>query len=108
MTIEHEYTFSLYVSGIKLKEINPLDSAKLLESLCKMLGSKNLVWGDVKEGSADYCVKFDDQYFDEKVASFQKSVNDETGAYKTITDFLNKYPKASKLTKITNDAKRFF
>ena len=104
MTIEHEYTFSLYVSGIKLKEINPLDSAKLLESLCKMLGSKNLVWGDVKEGSADYCVKFDDQYFDEKVASFQKSVNDETGAYKTITDFLNKYPKASTLLRYKSSA----
>jgi hypothetical protein len=95
--MKNEYTFSLYVSGIKLNEINPLDSAKLLESLCKMLGSKNLKWGDVKEGSADYCVKFDYEYFDEKVSNFNKSFNEQTGAYKTITEFLNKHPKASTL-----------
>lgn len=104
MSNETEYTFSLYVSGIKLKEINPLDSAKLLESLCKLLGSKNLIWGDVKEGSADYCVKFDPQYFEEKVANFHKSVNDETGAYKTITEFLSKYPKASTLLRYKTSA----
>lgn len=95
MSNETKYTFSLYVSGIKLKEINPLDSAKMLESLCKMLGSKNLEWGDVKEGSADYCVIFEQQYFEEKVANFNKAVSDENGAYKSIAEFLNKYPKAS-------------
>lgn len=95
MSNEAKYTFSLYVSGIKLNEINPLDSAKMLESLCKMLGSKNLEWGDIKEGSADYCVIFEQQYFEEKVANFNKAVNDENGAYKSIADFLNKYPKAS-------------
>lgn len=95
--MKNEYTFSLYVSGIKLTEINPLDSAKLLESLCKMLGAKNLEWGDIKEGSADYCVKFEYQYFDEKVENFQKSFKEQTGAYKTITEFLNKYPNSSTL-----------
>ncbi len=65
MSNETKYTFSLYVSGIKLNEINPLDSAKLMESLCKMLGSKHLFWDGIKEGSADYAVKFDSQYLDE-------------------------------------------
>lgn len=104
MNNETEYTFSLYVSGISLKDINPLDSAKLLESLCKMLGAKNLAWGDIKEGSADYCVKFNYQYFDEKVAHFQKSVTDQTGAYKTITEFLSKYPKANTLLRYKSSA----
>lgn len=93
--MENKYTFSLYVSGINLKEINPLDSAKLLESLCKMLGAKNLEWGDIKQGSADYCVAFDHQYFNEKVNNFQKSLNDKTRAYTTVEEFLSKYPNAS-------------
>lgn len=100
--MENKYTFSLYVSGINLKEINPLDSAKLLESLCKMLGAKNLEWGDIKQGSADYCVKFDYQYFDEKVNNFKKSLDDQTGAYKTVEEFLNKYPSASSSLRYKN------
>ena len=60
-----------------------------------MLGAKNLEWGDIKQGSADYCVEFDYQYFDEKVNNFRKSLNDQTGAYKTVEEFLNKYPSAS-------------
>lgn len=93
--MKNKYTFSLYVSGVNLADINPLDSAKLLESLCKMIGAKNLEWGAVKEGSADYCVKVDYEYFEQKVANFQKSLNDQTGAYRSITEFLSKYPKAS-------------
>ena len=73
MSNETKYTFSLYVSGIKLNEINPLDSAKLMESLCKMLGSKHLFWDGIKEGSADYAVKFDSQYLDEKIENFNKA-----------------------------------
>lgn len=104
MSNKTEYTFSLYVSGIKLKEINPLDSAKMLESLCKLLGAKNLEWGDIKEGSADYCVKINYQYFDEKVESFQKSVKEKSPAFKTITEFLNKYPQANTLLRYKNSA----
>ncbi|WP_151792024.1 hypothetical protein [Acinetobacter soli] len=95
MNEKSEFTFSLYVSGIKLSEINPLESAKLLEALCKMLGSKHLKWGDIREGSADYAVRIDPQYFEEKVSNFNKSVSDQTGAYKTITDFLEKHPQAN-------------
>lgn len=95
MKNDSEYTFSLYVSGIKLSEINPLESAKLLEALCKMLGSKHLKWGDIKESSADYAVKIDPQYFNEKVLNFNKSVTDQTGAYKTVTEFLDKHPQAN-------------
>ena len=95
MSNETKYTFSLYVSGIKLNEINPLDSAKLMESLCKMLGSKHLFWDGIKEGSADYAVKFDSQYLDEKIENFNKAKAIENTAYKTITDFLAKYPNVN-------------
>jgi hypothetical protein len=84
MNNHSDYTFSLYVSGINLKEINPLESAKLLEALCKMLGAKHLKWGDIKEGSADYAVKVDPEYFDEKVDNFNKAVSEKTGPIKTI------------------------
>lgn len=97
MSNEAEYTFSLYVSGINLREINPIDSARLLESLCKMLGSKHLMWGDIKEGSADYAVKIDPQYFDEKIANFEKARIEESVAYRSIGDFLKKYPNANTL-----------
>ncbi|MGP4770896.1 hypothetical protein [Acinetobacter oleivorans] len=94
MNNHSDYTFSLYVSGINLKEINPLESAKLLEALCKMLGAKHLKWGDIKEGSADYAVKVDPEYFDEKVDNFNKAVSEKTGPIKTIDEFLSKHPKA--------------
>ncbi len=104
MNNNSDYTFSLYVSGVKLSEINPLDSARLLEALCQLLGTKNLKWGDVKESSADYAVKVDPQYFDEKVAHFGKAVSEETGAYRTVTQFLSKYPQASTNLRYKNSA----
>ncbi|UOH17165.1 hypothetical protein [Acinetobacter sp. NyZ410] len=94
MKINSDYTFSLYITGINLSEINPLESAKLLEALCKIVGAKNLKWGDIREGSADYAVKFDPEFLEEKITYAHKSIADQTNAIKTITDFLTKYPTA--------------
>lgn len=107
MTNESKYTFSLYVTGIDLKEINPIVSAKLLEALCKILGAKNLEWDGIKQGSADYAVACSYEYFDEKIANLNKSICLQTGAINTINDFLEKHPQANtslRYRKSANDA----
>ncbi|HDG7210055.1 hypothetical protein [Acinetobacter nosocomialis] len=104
MINDSEYTFSLYVSGLKLSEINPLESAKLLEALCKILGAKHLEWGEIKEGSADYAVKCKAEYIEEKLESVSKSISQDTRAIGIITEFLNKHPKASTLLRYKNSA----
>lgn len=104
MNNNYDFTFSLYVSGIKLSDINPLDSARMLEALCQLLGSKNLKWDDVKEGSADYAVRVDSQHVDEKIAHFTKAIDEETGAYRTVIQFLTKYPNAQTNLRFKNSA----
>lgn len=104
MNQDSDYTFSLYVTGLKLSEINPIESAKLLESLCKILGSKNLEWGCIEEGSANYAVKCNSDFLDEKLASVNKSLALENRAVGYITEFLNKHPKANTMLRYKNSA----
>ena len=107
MNEKSEYTFSLYVTGINLTEINPIDSARLLEALCKMIGSKNLKWGDIQQGSAIYAVKTNEEFVDEKLCNFQKSLKDQTQAIKTVNEFLEKYPSASTVLRMQNPANEY-
>lgn len=98
--------FSLYVSGINLSDINPVDSAKLLEALCGLIGTSNLKWGDIKEGSAAYDVRVEHQYVDKKFEHFNESVLKQNTHYKAVVSFLDKYPKAKtnlKFKKSAND-----
>jgi hypothetical protein len=104
MIKDSEYTFSLYVTGIKLSEINPLETAKLLEALCTMLGSKNLEWGYVIEGSADVAVKCKKEFVEEKFENFNKAIVKQNGSVKTVTEFLDKHPQASTLLRYKNSA----
>lgn len=104
MNQDSNYTFSLYVSGINLTEINPMDTAKLLESLCGMLGAKNLEWGHIKQGSADLAVKCRPEYVDEKINNFNKSISKQTKYIKNITEFLEKNPQAETSLRYKNPA----
>lgn len=104
MTKDSEYTFSLYVTGIKLSEINPLETAKLLEALCTMLGSKNLEWGHVIEGSADVAVKCKKEFVEEKFENFNKAIVKQNGSVKTVVEFLDKHPQVSTLLRYKNSA----
>ncbi|MGQ1523198.1 hypothetical protein ACT44T_14490 [Acinetobacter baumannii] len=104
MKHDSAYTFSLYVSGINLSEINPLETAKLLEALCGMLGAKNLEWGHIKQGSADLAVKCKPEFLEEKLKNFKKSISRQTGSINTISEFLDKHPQASTLLRYKNSS----
>lgn len=57
MSNETEYTFPLHVDRVELKEINPLDLAKLLECLFKMLDTKSSMFIEVKQVSTGHSSK---------------------------------------------------
>lgn len=88
-------TFALKISGLGLDEINPVDIASLLGSLCRLIGADNLQFDAIRPGSAYVQVRTEEDYYQDKLEKANQAILLENGPYKEIQKVVQKYKQAS-------------
>ncbi len=81
--------FVLKLTGIDLKEVNPVDLAELLKNFSKLIGNDKLEFESIYEGSAVLKIATPTKYGNDKLNNFYKNLTRKSA--REIEKIVNKY-----------------